>query len=527
MTISVLQTTRTTFEHCLGIIRQASVEILLLLGVHASEGKDPRWFLEQLDQARLNLGGWSAVARRLHLNDAQLSQLTLQLRHLQQCVPQYDSGQEVNENQLIAALRVVNALERLRQHQPLLNYKTDIEQTDASQQMRAERQLRAIELTLIALIAQMWPDKSQLNNYLRQSFGADKLRRWIKQGEKQDPLSGMRFSELALMVVDKKTFSRHYAGIFNDASVLTLFVEPRLTLRMFLDDCRQARNSVLAGVPLSSAQLTLLACQFQHIVRPVQRAYEQGRGRVNPTAFMIVEEGKLAQYWDDARHKDHQAGGDAQEIGESIDPPRKRPQRTAEEREQLISGVLWGAVGVMVFAMLGGGAWLVSSQPPAPAPSVAIVQSEPKREMPSARETVSQMGITWDAFSLRAAIDRNDVRVTSLFLQGGMNWQIAWTETAFARGHDDVLQLLLRYPSQMDENKPCRRFINTLGHAMSGGATMTSEHKAYLQRFCTVPAVVKRQQYDMEQAERRLRADPSADNKKWHRIQRAIYDAIR
>lgn len=56
MTISVLQTTRTTFEHCTGIIRQASVEILLLLGVHASEGKDPRWFLEQLDQARLNLG---------------------------------------------------------------------------------------------------------------------------------------------------------------------------------------------------------------------------------------------------------------------------------------------------------------------------------------------------------------------------------------------------------------------------------------------------------------------------------------
>ena len=116
MTISVL-TTRTTFEHCLGIIRQASVEILLMLGVHASDGKDPRWFLEHLDQARLNLGGWSQVARRLHLNDAQLSQFTLQLRHLQQCVPQYDSGQEVSENQLIAALRVVRSLELLRHHQ--------------------------------------------------------------------------------------------------------------------------------------------------------------------------------------------------------------------------------------------------------------------------------------------------------------------------------------------------------------------------------------------------------------------------
>ncbi|MEG2433730.1 MAG: STY4199 family HEPN domain-containing protein, partial [Acinetobacter sp.] len=69
MTNSALQATCAPFEHCLGIIRQASVEILLLLGVHVAEGKDPRWFLEQLDQARLNLGGWGAVARRLQMND--------------------------------------------------------------------------------------------------------------------------------------------------------------------------------------------------------------------------------------------------------------------------------------------------------------------------------------------------------------------------------------------------------------------------------------------------------------------------
>lgn len=526
MTISVLHTTRTTFEHCIGIIRQASVQILLLLGVHASEGKDPRWFLEQLDQARLNLGGWSAVAKRLHLNDAQLSQLTLQLRHLQQCVPQYESGQEVSENQLIAALRVVTSLEQLRQHQPLLNYQTDIEDTDSSQQLRGERQLRAIELILIALISQMWPDKTQRNNYLKQSFGADRLRRWIRQGEGQEPLSGMRFSELALMIVDKKSFSRHYADIFNDASVLTLFVEPRLTLRMFLDDCRQARNAVLAGVPLSAAQLTLLSCQFQQIVRPVQRAFEQGRARVNPAALMIVEEGQLAQYWEKARQKDQQAGGDAQEIGETIEPPRKRPQRTAEEREQMISGALWGTVGVMVLAILGGAAWLLRSPPPVSASGMKIVQAEPRREAPSARETVSQMGITWDDFNMRSAIDRNDTRVTALFLQGGMNWRLSWTETAFAQGNAEVLRLLLRYPSQMDEPKPCRRFINNLGHAMSNGAALTGDHKDYLQRFCTVPAVVARQHYDAEQAALRARADPSADNVKWQQIQRAIYAVI-
>ena len=57
MMISSSHHTREQFEHCLAAIRQASVEILLLLNVHVSEGKDPRWFLEQLDSARLGLGG--------------------------------------------------------------------------------------------------------------------------------------------------------------------------------------------------------------------------------------------------------------------------------------------------------------------------------------------------------------------------------------------------------------------------------------------------------------------------------------
>lgn len=61
------------------------------------------------------------------MNDAQLSQFTLRLRHLQQSVPQYESGQDVSENQLISALRFVAALEQLRQQQPLLNYQTDID----------------------------------------------------------------------------------------------------------------------------------------------------------------------------------------------------------------------------------------------------------------------------------------------------------------------------------------------------------------------------------------------------------------
>ncbi|RVR66456.1 hypothetical protein, partial [Citrobacter freundii] len=44
--------------------------------------------------------------------------------------------------------------------------------------------------------------------------------------------------------------------------------------------------------------------------------------------------------------------------------------------------------------------------------------------------------------NMRAAIDRNDTRVTSLFLQGGMDWKLAWTEQAFSAGNTEVLRLL-------------------------------------------------------------------------------------
>ncbi len=62
MTNSASQATRAPFEHSPGL-SAASIEILLLLGIHTTEGKEPRWFMEQLEQARLNPGGWGAVAK--------------------------------------------------------------------------------------------------------------------------------------------------------------------------------------------------------------------------------------------------------------------------------------------------------------------------------------------------------------------------------------------------------------------------------------------------------------------------------
>ena len=530
MTLSASHHIREQFEHCLAVIRQASVEILLLLNVHASEGKVPRWFLEQLDSARLGLGGWTAVAKQLNLNDAEMSEFTLQLRLLQQRVPQYESGQDVSENQLIAAMRFVNALEHLRLQQPLLTYSTELAPGNEIQQQQAHKQVRAIELMIKGLIQQAWPDQVRLNNHLKTLFNADRVRRWLKLGEINDVLSGMMFSELAQMLVDKKEFSRYYASLFSDPSMLTLLVEPRKTLQTFLDDIRQIRNSITVQQALSSAQILLLDNYYAQITRPVQRAFEEGRTRINPAGLMAVDASELHAFWEKAQKMDRVTGGDLFEVRDTIEKPTQRAPRTPEQREQLISGMLWGAVGVMIIAIAVGGFWLVtSSSKPQPALVNAAETSQPQemRETPSSRETLTRMGVTWDENNFRSAINRNDTRITQLFLQGGMDWKLSWTEEAMSAEHDDVLELMLHYRQNMVEEKPCRRFINTLGHAMSDGESLTAIRKEYLKAFCTVPAVVKRQQHDADMATRRAQSQPDATTKKWQSIQTAIYEVIR
>jgi len=514
------------FEKCIAVIREASVEILLLLSVHFDEGKDLRWFLEQLDVARLNLGGWGAVAKRLKLNDAELTQFTLQLRHLQQLVPQYEKGQNVTDNQLIAALRFVRALEHLRNKQKLLSYNTSIQMHDDNQQQGLQ-QLRALEMMIRSLVMQAWPDPARLRSHLKKQFGGDRVRRWLRAGDRNDVLSGMRFSELALMLVDKKEFSQHYARIFNDSSVLSLFVEPRKTLQTFLDDIRQIRAAAIAGQPLTPNQLTLLDNYYPQITGPVQRAFEEGRTKTNPAAMLSEAAEEMDAYWEQARKKDRAAGGDTTSIRDNIDRPAKRAEGSRELRDQMLINVLWGGVGVMALVIAIGGFWLFFGDTAASSREVGIsVPITEERQKLSPKEELSNMGIPRDENNFRAAINRNDTRIVSMLLRTGMNWKLSWTEQAIAAEHNDVLDLLLRYRLQMDESRPCRRFITTLSHEMSTGKKLTSIAKNYLRAFCTAPVVVQRQHYEMEQAQRRYDASPSDENRKWADIQTALYKAI-
>ncbi|HED1542183.1 TPA: hypothetical protein R4S87_002166 [Kluyvera cryocrescens] len=519
------------FEHCLNVIRQASVEILTLLKMRVTEGKDPRWFLEQLDQARLNLGGWGAVAQRLKINDSQLSEFMLQLRHLQQGTVSYEHGLHATENQLIAAERFVVTLEQIKLQQPLLRYTTGYE-SDADQlQEQAERHIRTIHLMLSGLVTQIWPDTPHLHHHLKSLFGEQEVARWHSRSPSGEILNGMSFSELALLVVDKKTFSRHYASLFNYGNALTFLIEQRLTLHAFLDDIRRMRNKLLAHHPLTEIECLLLDHYAQQITAPVQRAYEQGRTRVNPASLMVADGSEVQHYWQDAAEYTHAWGVDAHPIADSIERVHHKTRAHSDTHERIITAILWGAVGVVVLGILFGGISIFLSPPDAAQPIVqryaTHVIDEAVGEIPSPREILARRGILWDNSALRSAIDRNDIEVAELFLRAGMNWQLAWTDLAMASQHEPVLNLLLRYRNQMDESKPCRRFINTLTHELARGTRLDAVRKSYLQTFCTTPAVVTRQRLAVESAQKRSKATGDAQSKKWLLIQKSVYDVIK
>ena len=510
--------------HYLEIIYRAASGVLAKLGAGAAEVSSLQQFLDGLEQARLGQGGWGRIARRLELSDAGLSELTLRLRHLRQLT--YAREREVGENQRIAALRLLVMLERI----PNLAF-TSLEGDAAAVHRLARQQMRTLIMLLDALVVRAWPDVTRFHNYLKVQFGPDRVRRWLANGGGDGILSGMRFSELALLVVDKKLFARHYARLFNAGAALTLLAEQRATLHAYLESCRRLNNALAADHPPSAAEGRLLDYCFQQITGPVQRAFFEGRTGINPAAIGRADDAALAAWWEGAQRRAARLGEDTSPVGESIDPAGLAVRRTPQERDRLLARGLWGLVAAVAAAVIGGGAWLMNSGAvqeeagaAAPAP---VMAGAPARTRSSPRELLSRRGIPWDPNALRAAIDRNDTGVVRLFLQGGMTWRLAWTEQALASGEDEVPELLLRYRLQMDEPKPCRRFINTLSHAMAGGAPLTAMRKTYLRTFCTPEPVVKNQRYSQDQAARRAQAAPTAENKKWLTIQSAIYQEIK
>jgi len=542
------------FEECLGIVRQASLQILPLLSIRITEGKDPQSFFQQFEQARLTLGSWEKVASRLNLNDVEISQFTLLLRQLQQQVPQYESGQTVSHDQLIAILRFVRYLEHVRDKQPLLTYSTELAAETEAEQQQAIRQVYALEQMLKGIIQKAYPSQPKLISRLKKRWGIDKVREWVKQGNSDDILSGMRFSDLALMIIDSKEFTHHYAGLFRSLPPLSFLNDQRETLQTYLNDIRQMRNDLMGQQSLSSVQIAALGVFFQEIRTPVQNAFNQGKIRVNPAALLEVSDQELQSYLQQEQQKQRQYPADDEDLKESIDPPHRQYFHQKADVNNILFTVLWGLVGVAVLGLLGLAFYMYSettkqnraattsstsaSPPPGTSDGSGQIRSRPTSS--SARQALANRGITWDENNLRTAIDRNDASVVKVFMQGGMPWKVSFTEQALAYDNRDVLGILLQNRQLMDEDRPCRRLITTTAQAMHDKQTLTSHRKQFLKTFCRSDYVVSQQKVRLDNAQARLAAQkqryqsevaqgesPAKPDEQEVSIQKAIYDVIR
>lgn len=526
MTTPSPQALKDTLTHCLAISDEAAVQIFALLNYTPVAGSGPEWFFEELEQARASLGSWAEIGKRLKLNDAGMSQFTLLLRHFQQLVPGSESAQSATPHQVIAALRYVSWLEKMREKQPALKWTASLPASDAESQFQGKAQIRAVELMLRQLISRAWPDKAKLSTHLTTLLGVSAVKRSQSKGEKGDIISGLMFSELASVLVDKREFNRFYAPVFNSSSQGFL-VDQRKTLQAFLDEIRLMRNQVVSRQPLSAVQLALLENYVHEITEPVQKAYREGRTKVDPSAFQHADPAELGQFF-------QKNGTDTGAVQDSLQKEQYKAPDVASEPVNLLATVLWSAVGVALVAILGVGIFLLThlnrdNQNDGKLMGkryVGFMKNAPSGDVTGPRLELKHQGIDWTPENFRSAIMRGDRKVVRQFLEGGMTWQASWAEQPLARDQQDVLELLINFRSQMDEPEPCRRMISTISDAMARGESLTSMRKTFLETFCWQSDVVEQERQAWQQALQREKSGVGGAVK-WSDIHEQIYDTIR
>ena len=136
--------------------------------------------------------------------------------------------------------------------------------------------------------------------------------KWQAGADPGDILSGLTFSELAGLFVNKEEFAR-YETLYEDTPFLTLLKQRRKTIQSFLDDVRRIRNALAHNKRITNTQLSLLDLYYEEVVAPVQTAHDEGETKVDPAGYLDVSRAELDGWFGDLR-EDVQAVRD--DLGE-------------------------------------------------------------------------------------------------------------------------------------------------------------------------------------------------------------------
>ncbi|MBK0000528.1 STY4199 family HEPN domain-containing protein [Erwinia sp. S38] len=483
---------------CLALCEDAFSQILLLLNIPVQTPPSPEAFYASLQQARQNLGSWKDVAQRLNLSEQEMTQFTQTLRALNKQLDSHDNAKSAGKNRAIAALRFVAQLERLKEKQPQLTYTTDLHKDGEETQLRSLKQVRALELMIRSLINEAYSNQQALLQHLRTLFGEERVKTWLNVADRDDVLSGTLFSELSSLFVDKKEYASHYSPLYQYTPLLSLMNDKRKTLQTFLDDIRAIRNRLAHHKRVTSVQTALVSYYYQEIADPVQEAFDEGRVKVNPDRYFDAGEAEVRQYFSQMTEKLERLGDDVQEVKESLARQNEKLADIKQDTGFLRKKIVWvlGGIGVLIVgSVLTFGTSTrtlvnteaIRSDVNEVGKTVAGVKKETSADP---RKELANIGIAWDEKNIRAAIDRGDTRVVSLFMDGGMNWKLYYAEKALIADHKDVLAVLIAHASLMDEKQKCERINSVLLQSVSHDTPLTPMQTTFLKTFCSSPAAV-------------------------------------
>lgn len=494
-------------------------------------------YFTAFDRQRNALGGTALTAKRLNLNEEQIQALLTAIRRAQmwEGVPASDGN---TGNAMIAALRLIDALNTVKEANPPLTFDTALPESSPEEGVastRTQQQVRALELVIRSLITEAYGSQDRLREHFA-ALNKAAVEKWAKAGDKGDLLSGSMFGELVSMFVNVKEYPQNYGKLFSDTPFLQFLDEKRATLEAFLSDVRSIRNRVAHHKRVTPVQVALLDRYYTEIVEPLQKAFDRGHTRVNPDAFFDANADQLQQYFGRTEAQLKRFGDDIDSFKSDLSQLGAEVRGVREDTTWLRRKTVWvlggivavGAIGVATLG-LSSGTLVNTVVIKSGVDNIQKTMVNVKQETSSdPRKELQNRGVSWTDQNLRDAIRRDDVDTVKLFMGGGMTWRVFYVNDLLKNSSEnasDIVNVLLHNTQLINRvDGDCRIELGSLVHAepLPAGTgydsrklkphSLTDVEQRYIKGTCATPEDVQYAQRQFDQAST------------FHRSQQDAYD---
>jgi hypothetical protein len=404
-------------------VRQTVNEIVKLIDPATPSGLDVRDLRVRYDRA-LQIQGKVGVGKVLGLTAAELEQGFGPALRRALAFAADDSPHGVDRT--IAYLRFLNWAETVADKPGIALSVSNLPQE--TPEILAQKQVRALELVLRALVTEHYQSQDKLISRLRSLFKSEVVQQWLHDSTKGDILSGTLFSDLASVFTHKQEF-QNYEHIYNSPNVLTFLKQRRDTIRYFLEDIRFLRNRIAHHRPLKPAQIELLNTYYEQIVQPVQLIFDQGSTRVNPDALVDTDDNSVHVYF--ARLKADMSTLDERTltISHGVEEIKAGVGDIRRRTGMILAGVALSVIAIAAtfwrLGFIGHDTKEIRSAVEEESTRIGNVAEDVKKTKKETssdpRKELANMGVTWSLENFQNAVRLGDLRTINLFLAGGFS----------------------------------------------------------------------------------------------------------